>query len=602
MTRAVADSDAGARAPEGWANVDGWGRELERLAARLDGFNADSEREFPALGSRLQSCLEQAGRLSDAARQALETVSGAAIREALTGLQAQNETLREHSRRGAEVVATMNRALAEALGLVARIPAVGQDFQRSVRSLRTLGVATQVESARLGAQGEAFTVLAGEVGRLAEQVKEDIAGVLGRSRALEQEMGAALASVLEAQRILHGELGEAVGTLAQGSRDLVAMNERARGISARMEDQARKLSAEMGEIVASMQFQDITRQRLEHVRDSLALLGEEVGEAAGEDDLPPSAAALAAAVTRLQRSQLEEAEQEFFGALDGILGALPAVGGTVESLSESFAELSSATGPAGQSFLDGLRGGLASVVTTIRGAAARNAEVSDLLSSAARTAGEITSFIAGIDEIGFDIELIAINAIVQSSRTGAEGRPLAVIAQAIQGQSVDARRITGRVSALLRGIGSASEALGEQAREFSTAAQGEAVGVIQELERLILGLENADREFRDKLNALRAESAHLVEELRAAADATNLHERLRGLAREMGESLDALGRDAASRSAGLGSAEQGAVLETLAARYTMESQRAVHRRLAGHVDAAQGSPGAGSLGANVELF
>lgn len=605
MARPPEASRAGAQGPGPGPghDGDGWRRELQRLAALLGGFIASSEQEFLAFGSGLQRCLERAGGLGNAARRALDAVSGEPLRGSLADFEAQTERLRQHSRRGAEVVEAMHRSLAEALGILAKIPAVDQDFQRSVRSLRALGVASQVESARLGAQGQGFTTLAAEVRRLAEGVREELARVLGRSRELEKGMGSALGAVLGAQRALQEELEAALAGLAQGFRELVAVNERAQGVSARMEGQAGHLATEVGEVVTSMQFQDITRQRLEHVRDSLELLRGELGGAGTGDGLPAPAAALAAAVAGLQRLQLTEAEAEFFSAVDTILRTLPALGGAAGALSDTCSELSGEGGASGSSFLAGLRGELAAVVATVRRAAERNAEVSGLLSSAARTAGEITSFIDGIDEIGCDIELIAINAIVQSSRTGAQGRPLAVIAKAIQRQSVDARRITGRVSGLLRQIGSAAEVLGARAREFSEAAQGEASGVIRELERLLQALEGADREFRDQVAGLRAETDRLAEDLVRAAGGTELHWRLRGLAEDGCGALERLAREAEARSADLDPADRAAVMEALAVRYTMESQRAVHRRLEGDAtSSAPGAPEGDALGANVELF
>ncbi len=601
MARAPAVSPANARPGAGEPGAQ-WPGELGRLAAQLDGFIASSEQEFLAFGERLQRCLERAGGLGDAARRALDAVSGEAMRGSLADFEAHTERLRAHSRRGVAVVEAMHGSLAEALGLLARIPAVDQDFQRSVRALRALGVASQVESARLGAQGKDFTVLAEEVRGLAEQVREDIARVLGHSRQLQKGMGNALGSVLGAQRSLQEDLEAALAGLAQGFQELRAVNERTQEVSVGIESRAGHLTTEVGHVVASMQFQDITRQRLEHVRESLELLRGELGEAGADGELAAPAAALAAAVAGLQRLQLAEAEAEFFEAVDAILRALPALGKDVGALADTCSELSGAGDSTGRSFLEGLRTGLAAVVATVRRASERNAEVSGLLTSAARTAGEITTFIDGIDEIGCDIELIAVNAIVQSSRSGAGGRPLAVIAKAIQRQSEDARRITGRVSALLRQVGVAAAALGDRAREFSAASQGEAAGVIGDLERLLQTLEAADREFRDQAEGLRAETGRLAADLGAAAHGTDLHQRLRGLAQDVCGALDRLAREGDARSAGLDPAGRAAVMETLSARYTMESQRAVHRRLEGDATPAPGLLEGEALGANVELF
>ena len=90
----------------------------------------------------------------------------------------------------------------------------------------------------------------------------------------------------------------------------------------RLQQHAGQLAGNFAELVAALQFQDITRQRMEHVRAALAeLLG---GGAA--------AAAALAGVCRLQFDQLQAACGDFLQALERIDARLEGMAAAVEAL------------------------------------------------------------------------------------------------------------------------------------------------------------------------------------------------------------------------------------------------------------------------------
>ena len=109
--------------------------------------------------------------------------------------------------------------------------------------------------------------------------------------------------------------------------------------------------------------------------------------------------------------------------------------------------------------------------------AGKSAEVADLIGSVAGTVAEMTEFVSSIEEVGAEIELIALNASIKAAHTGEEGKALGVLAQAIQRLSVEARDRTSAVSEVLRSISDASAALekasdtGEKQHQIDQYAQ-----------------------------------------------------------------------------------------------------------------------------------
>jgi len=128
-----------------------------------------------------------------------------------------------------------------------------------------LALNASIEAARAGEHGRGFAVVADEVrrlstrstsaadsiGKLSRHVEEEIAGICSET---ERYSSRSEQRSLESERIMEATLARLDQVMAQAGSELDA-------ISAGTGELAR----DIGSIVVSMQFQDITRQRIEHV-------------------------------------------------------------------------------------------------------------------------------------------------------------------------------------------------------------------------------------------------------------------------------------------------------------------------------------------------
>jgi len=138
-----------------------------------------------------------------------------------------------------------------------------------------LALNASIEAARAGEHGRGFAVVADEVrklsarstaaaseiGKLIRTVEEKISGIYGET---EKSAAAAEQRSLESEVIMND-------TLEQINQVILTARSELDGISMETESLAKDISG----IVISMQFQDITRQKIEHVIDPLQALRSE---------------------------------------------------------------------------------------------------------------------------------------------------------------------------------------------------------------------------------------------------------------------------------------------------------------------------------------
>jgi methyl-accepting chemotaxis protein len=232
----------------------------------------------------------------------------------------------------------------------------------------------------------------------------------------------------------------------------------------------------------------------------------------------------------------------------------------------------------------------------------------------AATICEIAGFVTDIENIGSEIDLIALNSQIKAAHTGTEGAALGVLAEAIKRLSVDAVTQTEAVSRTLLQINTVTDQLINESLE-ETEQLGAKVTVMEdELDGILGALESMNADLAALLSGLHDRVSGLTHDIDQATGGIDVHVRVRQLSDDVVASLDRIVETA--RQIEPASTEFKDNLRHMEERYTMQSERHIHEAIArkrGHTatlavqgrsmqDKEPASADESEFGANVDLF
>ncbi len=586
--------------------TSGWRTDLAQAAGHVARFCGAIEGEFLSIGGQLQDFSGRAGSISASAEDVAALLGGERIVQSTGGLSRLAHDLESFFDAAGRDLAGIEQSMTRIVAGLHSVEAEVLGFERVVRLLRILGVSTRIESARLTRRDTGFDTLSADVTQLSVSIAGRLDAMVDRKNRLERRLAGAAVRLkdLEARRGAHAgavlaETRQALGFLDEThQRSAAAAGEVAR-ISA-------AVSGHVSDVVMSMQFHDITRQELEHVRDAL-------NELAGE--LPrldaDAAAVRTAGVSALQAAQLDSSKTRIVEAVSTIADALRGTVHDIGDLARRAREVAGLVDQAGGSVLQRLEDRLKPAIERLFEEREASAELTEVLRSVAAESDAIAAFVGEIQQIGTQIERIAMNASVRAAHTGAEGAALGVLAEAIQRLSADTRQRTSLAAAALHEVLQAAEEIKrrvDQGRDQTHGMDAEAYG--HRLEQLIAQLDQANAEVTGRVQDIERTVRSLSSDIEATVEACSVREHARG-------ALDpALALLRATEEAARRLAPAGALLafdaERAQARYTTVGERHVHHAVLGAgavagagaaAAVAVADTGTGSeLGDNVELF
>jgi hypothetical protein len=573
--------------PRSNAGAEAVAREIAALAARIEGEARRMEPDFLRLTSGLANLHGKLSALSrsggELATEVAERLQAIRSNDVSRLVQGSYDALQQS-------LASSNRRLVELDANSAALAAL----QNAGRRLK--GVATQLGVTRLGfsiecallpSQEDSFQDFIGQLVALEKAVAQLGVQVTQQAATARSEQTASSSRIRSALTEL-GRLTEncaAVAAAAGRGLDglLVGCGTMAEGVT----ECVRSIDDHAGQLVYFLQFGDIVRQKLEHVAAALV-----------------AASGSPAALRRLlavQTAQLAAVTGEIDSARSKLDAAFVGLGRTTDRLVQLLGSLQSrpdagATATIGR-LTEELRG-----MHRLRQRADELGNGSTLAAAqAAEIAARMADHIESLGETNARMHLMALNAIVNTSRLGSSAAALGVLSIQVHEVARESSVIVGEVLPLLDRVRRGSQAMGDSAAAPGAAAPllaaADIDGGLDRLEQLATRVAASTAQ----LPALNAEQQQLLTVARA--DVGFLDGLSTGLDRARGDLVRLRELLAAAPGADGGEAEEA---EAFAA-YTMESEREIHRAVTGGAPAAAGAglavAAAGSdLGDNIELF
>lgn len=573
---------------------------IAKCCEKLIDLNNLTEKDFLTAGKELHAILTRSKQISETAISASELVNNQDAVEDIENLKRVFGLINEYFQQSQSKLHKSAEDLLRMNALIDDVRSPLSSFSRIVKHLHILGISTKIENARVISSDNSFYLLAEDVEKMSLVIaakSEDINKGLLVLRRLTESVHSKITALKDR------EYEKAQGALDK-TRDILAKLMEKKSTSAttagRLADRSKDVSARISDVVSSLQFHDITRQQIEHVVETLNDV--KVMGSSGEKKRNV-VTALMGRIGDLQIHQLKNAREEFLSAVRRVIADLQAVAGNVLAMSRETKDLLGSAGKDGSSFLAEMTSSLSSVISFSVENENTQKQLFESLDSISGTMGELSEFVAHIEGIGAEIELIALNARVKAAHAAAAGAALGIIAEAITKLSDGARNQTQLIVGMLKHIRDAVERI----NDIGEKKDDETVTGIRELtenaENLSRSMRQADEKIIVLLNNLERETTELAYAVNEIVNDMGAHKHMEKVTLDI---IDQLGRITdRCRSIVIEDESQEITdcMNSLMNRYTMNKERFIHQSHVGGSDfGADATYMDNDLGDNVELF
>jgi hypothetical protein len=398
---------------------------LEQAERELELLVRDSEHEVEGVAGDFGGLARETDGILSLAAAIVGCVETESILAVLDRVESMGGVARQFLEERLKATAGILETVVAEAKLLVRLSELTGAQRAIARETQTLSVLTNIEVARLGELGIGFQYLAHQLDDFSQSVAKG-------TRELSSHTEERRSAIEETRRMLVVELphirenlartetrlGNALGVVNARLTELSRTPEQFRGCVA-------EIAGRIAGVVAAVQVQDITRQRVEHVGESLGLIrslvsGLEDGETEEACGLPPIVAGLA--IQSYQLRSVGETVGEWVSrirsCIDGILriscsevvGIGPAVLLEVRELLEKLGGIEALEGEsqAVNGEVESTLGGLSNLMQLVGEHLARSTEVRDRL------------------------RLITFNSIIEASHLGSEADAILEISQSIK--------------------------------------------------------------------------------------------------------------------------------------------------------------------------
>ncbi len=566
-------------------------------ARELRALNAATEEDFLSLGLSLGKVSSEAQNISALAASVVELVRNEEIERDASRFRDLFDSLDEHFRQSRVKVDRGHDPLRHMGDIVNDAHRPLSAFRKIVKHLRMLSVSTRIENARLVDNDNSFDVLAENVEKLSVMIalksKSFLGGLTSLQETITETAGKTLTSGASMEKRTELMLRSLSTNLSMLSEKHASSLRAVSTLTARSDEVSRGIS----EVVSSLQFHDITRQQIEHVAD----IFDEIGT--GQSGNSGTCAAMDALkhVGGLQIDQLKHAKDELVSAIERVMTSLHLIASLLVDMSKDAATLISVAGNGGKSFLSELNDSLSLVMDSFVANEETGRGLSAAVKSVTGMVEKLTAFVDDIEEIGSEIELIALNAQIKASHKEEDGGALGVLAEAIRNLSDDAGSQTLIMTDALKWV--RDTALELDALESEEGGAGRNIRPIKErMQDLLEALGRSHQTLFRCLDDLNKRSLGLTRAIETAVRGITAHVRANKVMGDIVQSLERLLAGSSKVTDHAGSTTGNDYLELVANRYSMDRERHVHQS---YLSGTKGGPGqdkSGDFGDNVELF
>ncbi len=262
--------------------VSEWLEILARIKDNIRHFNKLTEQEFLTIGGKIQKYHTDSTEITKTALATTENLSGSEVDNSIKGLNKIMKEFNNFLESSESKIAKSVKVTQDILSTIGEINGALSGFKKIVKYLRIFGISTKIESARLTREVTNFSDSAENVNKLCELIKLKYSHIKTKLTSIFILLDESSTKI---QNLSENQKNKTSTALAKIKSNLDFLSEKpvmSSGSGKEILKMSEKLSTDIGEIVVSMQYHDITRQKLEHIEfvtlESSRKLREETSE------------------------------------------------------------------------------------------------------------------------------------------------------------------------------------------------------------------------------------------------------------------------------------------------------------------------------------
>ncbi|WP_420264403.1 methyl-accepting chemotaxis protein [Candidatus Magnetominusculus dajiuhuensis] len=584
-----------------------WSRSLLKMADELIGISKATETEFLELGASLQdfsfACIENSSMAGNLVN-AIESGSGFNVHS----LKELFETVYSEIDTSSKLILEGSREMNLIINDLNKVLEMEEFFKKLSKTISIIGTLIRIETARVG--NAEFNIMTDLVDTLARQILKGTDEIISSVRTANTSVVNVNEQLAPFIETADRELDSVKSRVNIILGELDAMSTQAKWLCERISNRAYSISPEVGEVVASIQFHDITRQQIEHVSEAFHEIEAKIGTFDSEDENGKFVLIRwVSEVIKIQIGQLNFVLNETQKAAVTISGSLSKVSELSEAQAEDAITIT-AEEESGNNKITLVGTALDALVKVL---VAVNDMTVNLLESIKLTSTNLqgmTGQVANVESISENMNLLAMNAMIKVSRVGAAGRALGVLANEISNLSENANiRISdcaGLINSILKRSAQIKTYLSEQLLSRLETSKTVAVQTRQAIETVM----EQDKEVISSMNKISASAAQLKVDIENVIKKINFSNIIQCTVTEVIAELERILGDVMATIPGHihDDVNYAPDLKEMLSRYTMQSERNIHTGAAASEDGdsllwgescAKPDDGAGD---NFELF
>lgn len=558
------------------------GTRLQEIAQGLLSLASRSEDEFIGLGEKLMEFSSTSHQIFQQTELSLQKINGTGDDNVLVNirrlLEASVVILHKQSDYMADSLHCM-QPMSENLYQLSKLE---NDFQKINRFLRIIGICTKIESERVGVQGEEFMSLGKEIDRiwsLFTQNTDDLFQQAGKSAVFVDLAQKRMDGHHKNYVALISRLQESIQSALKGVEEMFQLSSMA---GKKMADGAQHISQEIGKIVSSLQFHDITRQEIEHVHEALVEKGGRIKDSSAlKDEKFFSLIQKTNQSLIIQIAQLENAAKQMDQAGTRIRTSLEEIAGKSEENKKivSVFDGNISSGESGK--MECLESEISKLDSILHQWKNLEEELSQVIKPTTQCADQIDNYMNQMEKVAYKVNILSLNALIKATRNVKSGRAFEVLAEEISQQAKYSGELSREASLKLHTLTQKNKDMAKTLGLFEEQ-KSKALSIVVLTRENAGGLHDLNREIVQTVHSLIGKNDRLASEIIQLAESIQFDNLFRTKVTRCLQELEEIQNEIQKflyDNHEYLPEDPDANLDSLSNRYTMEKEREIHQEV-----------------------